>query len=319
MIYTCGMGVRTPDLPFDLRSLEIFLAVCETGAMAGAARRLRISQPAVSIAVAELERKIGSSLFDRGVRPLTLTTAGGLLRQRASALVADARQIPPLLREAKLGKVPSIRVGLVDSLCRLLTVRVAEYLGSRADEVSVLSGLTATHASDLLTRRLDVFLGVDDLIEIPGLERWAILREPYVLLLPRGAAPVRTIGDLKKLASQFSLIRFSARSQTGLEVERHLRRLGLNLAQHCEFDTPYGVAAMVTAGRAFAITTPLCISEAALAMTGLVTARLPGPQISRTLTLVARHRELGTLPRDLAQVARKALEKTAAASMATGV
>ena len=166
------MSEKAQVLPFDLRSLEIFLAVCETGTMAGAARELGMTQPAVSLAVAEIERKTGISLFDRSVRPLALTLAGGLLRQHTSALIADARQIVPLLRETKHGKFPPIRIGLVDSLSRALTVQLSKYLFSCADEVSILSGLTATHASELLTRRLDLFVGVDDLEDLPGLERW---------------------------------------------------------------------------------------------------------------------------------------------------
>ncbi len=92
------------ELPFELRSLEVFLAACEAGSMAGAARSLGMSQPAVSLSIADLERKTGTTLFDRSVRPMALTLAGGMLRQRASALVADARQIAPLLRETKRGK-----------------------------------------------------------------------------------------------------------------------------------------------------------------------------------------------------------------------
>ena len=103
----------------DLRSLEIFLAVCETGTVAGAARELGITQPAVSLAVAEIERKTGISFLDREVRPLALTMAGGLLRQHATALIADARQVVPLLRETKHGKVPLI--GLVLSKLTMVT------------------------------------------------------------------------------------------------------------------------------------------------------------------------------------------------------
>ena len=301
------MSDRADIIPFDLRALEIFLAVCATGSMASAARVLGTSQPAVSLAVAELERKMGLVLFDRSVRPVALTVAGGLLRQRASGLIADARQIAPLMRETKRGKMPSIRVGLVDSLCRALTGPVSEFLSTRAGEVSVLSGLTASHAGELLTRRLDLFLGVDDLEDMAGLERWEILTEPYVLLLSKGVKAPRTVNELKKLTQSVPLIRFSARSQTGLQIERHLRRLGLECQRTLEFDTPFGVAATVAAGGGFAITTPLCIAEAAIAKAGAITARLPGPQINRKLTLVARQQELGRIPRDLADVARAVL------------
>ena len=312
------MSDKSHNLPFDLRSLEIFLAVCEAGAMAAAARELGLTQPAISLAIAELERKTGTSLFDRTVRPLALTLAGGLMRQRASALIADARQIAPLLRETKHGKVPLIRVGLVDSLSRALTVPLSQYLASRADEVSILSGLTATHASELLTRRLDLFLGVDDLEELPGLERWELFREPYVLLMSSRNGAVRSVAELKKLANAVPLIRFSGRSQTGLEIERHLRRLGVDIPNSFEFDSPYAVAAMVAAGLGFAITTPVCFAESQVSSKGLQIARLPGPQISRKLTMVARYRELGNIPRDLADVVRKVMAGTGIAGLTIG-
>ncbi len=297
----------SPTLPFDLRSLEIFLAVCETGAMSSAARRLELTQPAVSLAIGDLERKLGFALFDRTVRPLAVTVAGGLLRQRAAALIAEARQIGPLLRETEHGRLPLIRVGLVDSLSRALTAPLTTFLATKADEVSVLSGLTASHASDLLTRRLDLFLGVDDLETWADLERWPLAKEPYVLALPAGEEAPRTVPALRKLAGRSPLIRFSSRSRTGVEIDAHLRRLGVAPPRSFEFDTPYGVASMVAAGHGFAITTPLCLAEAAVPGSRVITAPLPGAQISRKLTLVARHRELGRLPRELGQKMRDVL------------
>jgi DNA-binding transcriptional LysR family regulator len=158
-----------------------------------------------------------------------------------------------------------------------------------------------------LTRRLDLFLGVDDLEDWAGLERWPLAKEPYILLLPAGTEVPRTVSSFRKLAQSLPLIRFSSRSQTGLEIEAHLRRLGITAPRSFEFDTPYGVTSLVAAGSGFAITTPLCIREAAVAEAGLVTAPLPGPQISRKLTLVARHRELGRLPRELGEMVRGVL------------
>jgi DNA-binding transcriptional LysR family regulator len=296
-----------PALPFDLRSLEIFLSVCETGAMSSAARALGLTQPAVSQAVGDLERRLGFDLFDRTVRPLAVTPAGALLRQRASGLLAEAREIGPMLRETQHGKAPAIRVGIVDSLARALTRPLTAYLETVADEVTLLSGLTASHASDLLTRRLDLFLGVDDLETWAGLERWPLGKEPYILLLPAGVEAPKTVAGLRKLVGDWPLIRFSARSQTGLDIEAHLRRIGVETPRRFEFDTPFGVASMVADRKGVAITTPLCIRETAFPDKLFTTAQLPGAQFSRRLTLVARHRELGRIPRELADVSRRAL------------
>lgn len=297
------------SLPFDLRSLEIFLAVSDAGSMSTAAGRLGLTQPAVSLAVSDLERKLGFDLFDRSVRPLAMTVAGGLLRQRAGALLAEARGIAPLLRETEHGRLPLIRIGMVDSLSRVLTAPLALFLAGKADDISILSGLTASHASDLLTRRLDLFLGVDDLDDWAGLERWELAREPYILLLPQRHEPPRSVAALRKLARSLPLIRFSGRSRTGMEIEAHLRRLGVDAPRGFEFDAPFGVTALVSSGRGFAITTPLCIREAALDRRSFETAPLPGPQIARKLTLVARQRELGRLPRELAEFGQSVLAK----------
>lgn len=305
------MTTRLDGLPFDLRSLQIFLAVCDTGSITDAARQLNLSQPAVSQAISDIEARSGAQLFDRAVRPIGLTRAGGLLRQRGSSLLAEARQIAPLLREMVRHRLPLIRVGLVDSMSRALLVDLSAKLAESTENVAVLSGLTASHASALLTRRLDLLIGVDDLEDLDGLERWPLLSEPYVLLAPDDVDLPKEPQDLAIFAEKRDLVRFSARSQTGIEIERHLRRLKLDLPRRMEFDTPFGVTARVAARQGFAITTPLCLLEAALPMDGLVCHPLPGPSLRRTLTLIARQAELGRLPHHLAGFCRERLELNA--------
>lgn len=302
------MSTRSEALPFDLRALDIFIAVCEAGSMAAAARALGLTQPAVSQAIADLEERTGTMLFDRRVRPIGLTPAGGVMRQRAAALLSEARQIAPMLRETERGRFALLRVGLVDSLARALTTTIAIFLKDRAEQVHVRSGLTAAHAGALLTRNLDLFIGVDEMVEIAGLERIELMREPYILLLPPGVVAPKTPIELQTLFRRYPLSRYSARSKTGIEIERHLRRLNIDAPEGLSFDTPFGVTEMVARGSAIALSTPLCFGEAGYSSTEVVPAPLPGPSLIRTLTLVARRQELARLPRELATVCRTGLE-----------
>ena len=132
-----------------------------------------------------------------------------------------------------------------------------------------------------------------------------------MLLAPDDVDLPKEPQDLAIFAEKHDLVRFSARSQTGIEIERHLRRLKLDLPRRMEFDTPFGVTARVAARQGFAITTPLCLLEAALPMDGLVCHPLPGPSLRRTLTLIARQAELGRLPHHLAGFCRERLELNA--------
>ena len=59
-----------------LASMETFIRVVETGSFSGAARQLRVGQPAVSKTVAQLESYLGVKLLTRSTRGLTPTEAG---------------------------------------------------------------------------------------------------------------------------------------------------------------------------------------------------------------------------------------------------
>lgn len=59
-----------------LRALNYFVAAADQGSLAGAARQLGVSVPAVHKLVAALERELGAALFERSPRGLTLTASG---------------------------------------------------------------------------------------------------------------------------------------------------------------------------------------------------------------------------------------------------
>jgi DNA-binding transcriptional LysR family regulator len=70
-------------VPLNLNQLRVFNAICDELSMTGAARRLHISQPAVSKQLADLEQSIGTPLVDRLPRGLRLTSAGEVLATHA--------------------------------------------------------------------------------------------------------------------------------------------------------------------------------------------------------------------------------------------
>ena len=61
---------------FDLHALEVFLLTAELGGMTQSAQHLGLTQSAVSQMIAKLEAGLGTSLFDRTIRPLALTDSG---------------------------------------------------------------------------------------------------------------------------------------------------------------------------------------------------------------------------------------------------
>jgi DNA-binding transcriptional LysR family regulator len=279
-------------LPFDLWTLQVFLAVCEQQTMAAAAASLGLTQPAVSQLIQEMERELGVDLFDRAMRPIALTPAGAVLRRHANILLSNARTAAAQIRESRRGYLPSIRIGLIHSLQRLLSVPLVEAFSAVTNQVVVLSGITSVHAAALLTRQLDLCIGADDLPLEAGLDRWPIVTEPYVLLAPIAAATQ----SVEALAASYPFIRYSARSRDGPEIERYLRRIGLNVPNGTEFDTPFGLTESVAAELGWALSTPLCLIEAGVPLERIAVRPLPHEGLARTLTLLCRHKELGAAP-----------------------
>lgn len=71
-----------------LRELEQFVAVATAGTFTAAARRIHLSQPALTAAIQRLEHEVGAPLFDRGRHGAALTAAGRELLPRAQAALA---------------------------------------------------------------------------------------------------------------------------------------------------------------------------------------------------------------------------------------
>src|SRR2546429_6977828 len=88
----------------ELRHLRYFVAVAEAGSFLGAARRLRVAQPALSKQIRDLEGEVGVTLFHRLPRGIRLTRAGeAFLVEARGTLTAAGRGVTSARGAAKDG------------------------------------------------------------------------------------------------------------------------------------------------------------------------------------------------------------------------
>lgn len=99
-----------------LRHLKIFQEAARTGNFTHAARKLFLTQSAVSHAIGELEKEAGVLLFDRMSKSIQLTRAGELLLEEAAPLLAASekleKKLPHLEKETILHIVSSITIAV---------------------------------------------------------------------------------------------------------------------------------------------------------------------------------------------------------------
>ena len=76
----------------ELRHLRYFLAAAERAHFRRAAESLFVSQPTLSLQIQQLEKELGTPLFDRIGRRVRLTQAGQVFREYCPALAGNPRR-----------------------------------------------------------------------------------------------------------------------------------------------------------------------------------------------------------------------------------
>lgn len=304
------------SLSFDLRSLEVFLATCSLRSMTAAAERLAMTQSAVSQTIGQLERALGQKLLDRRTRPLGITAAGEVLRHGAAEIVQAAQMIPGAMRQLEAGEPARLRIGLVDSLSSPFVPELLIRLKGTLRYFSVTAGLAAGLREGLLDYTLDIVITNDPMEDLDGLLRETVLVEPYLVVVPARLELAGEKLDLERLARDLPLVRWSARSHIGTEVERHLRRLRLAIPRQLEFDSADALLGIVGANLGWAVMTPLCIMNASARLGAVRTLPFPGPGFTRRLSLIAREGELGAVAGRVAKLSRIILRERYVPQMA---
>ncbi len=143
-----------------MRELRVLLAVAEKGSFRKAAQALHITQPAVTSAIADLERTLGVPLFERTPHGTVLTAFGASLSRHASAIFDELRLAAEELTVISTGWSGSLRVGTVPMpATSILPVALIRLLKDHPDVfVSVIEASEAVLAEAVKARKIDLFV-----------------------------------------------------------------------------------------------------------------------------------------------------------------
>lgn len=123
----------------ELRHLVALKTVVEEGSLAGAARKLGYSQPAVGQQLATLERLVGSRLVERriGGRQVSLTEAGRQVMRHGSAMLARAQAADAELRALHEGTAGTLHLGTIPSIGSRIVPRLLRRYTERLPHIEV--------------------------------------------------------------------------------------------------------------------------------------------------------------------------------------
>ncbi len=294
----------TPGL---LRSLEVLVAVAETGQMRSGARMLGLSQPAASQHIAALEKAFGTPLLDRSTRPAQLTHAGLRLHQQAQRILEAMGDLETEMRRAGPRPIGMLRVGMQASAATTLTPALVTLARDRygVEDITLHAGQSGDHEQLLRTKRADLAITSNPFLDLDGLERHLILTEAYLLVLPsQYDGPVES---LEAVQARLPLVRFADSTYAGRQIMQHLRRLRHEPRRVIQADRSSMITSCVAQGMGFSLLTPTLLIDGMVENMPLRIEPLPVAGLSRTLTVVAPEGALQDLPVDFARTSTEVL------------
>lgn len=174
----------------DLRQLVYFVAVAEEEHVGRAAERLFISQSPLSRQIAQLEEKLGLTLFERAQQRIRLTSDGRTFLSEARSLLTHANRLESLARRLGKGDEGGLCIGYLENAIHagvlpdaLRALRVAR----PQVHIALYNYHSAQQLEGLRQRSLDIaFVCEAPAPDDPDLACQQVLDDPMLLAVPEG-------------------------------------------------------------------------------------------------------------------------------------
>ena len=291
-------------MTLNLHHLRVFASVAEHGGFTKAAVALRLSQPAVSKSVGELEGQLKTVLFDRSGRTTRLSEAGAVLFTRARELFAVERSAEEELRTLQGLEAGVLRIAASTTVVTyLLPAYLARFQSAHPGvRLRVSSANTRDVARALLGRRVDVAL-VEGPIDDARLEVLPWRDDELVVI----SHPAHRLAGRQRLrladVADASFIVRERGSGTRRVAEQALAEHGMTLTVGLELASTEAIKQAVAAGLGLAIVSRSAIGDqVALGRLSILPVR--GISFARSLTEL---RFIGRSPSAAATVFRQLL------------
>ena len=188
----------------NLEQLTYFVTVVEEGTISGAARRLNMTQPPLSLQLHNLEEEFGLKLFERGARQIRLTEAGHHFYDYAIRILDLRDNAAEEMKNLRTGRKGSLRIGVVSSAsCEEFFHGLDRFRKSHEKiQFKIYDGNTYQLLNALEKQKIELavirtpFPGAElDILNIKTDRIIAAATEQYIEKLPKGTISFKDLKD----------------------------------------------------------------------------------------------------------------------------
>jgi DNA-binding transcriptional LysR family regulator len=292
----------------EFRQIRYALSVAKERSFTGAAKRLNISQSAVSEQVHSLEQEIGFSLFRRTPRGIELTEPGRTFLYEAARIAGDVLSLSDTARRLKGAPSETLAIAMGSGMAQIFIPRLFRKPILPGVRLDIFTAPTKSIFNDLHEERIDAGIAIEsDPDRVPaGLVYDRLTDAPMALIahpkhaLARSRRPI----DVGRLIAE-PIIMSELTVGYGQVVLSLFADLGIRPEIVSVADNIETMKVIVQAGRGVAIVPRACVeNEVAL---GVLKALAIAPSRSVTLSLFRRRQPLSRRKEGYLAVVREAL------------
>lgn len=168
-----------------VRQMQYFAALAETLHFGRAAEFAGVSQPALSAQIAEMEERLGCTLFERGGKMVRMTEDALMLQPRIEAVLAQIRDIEITARRGRLAMEGRFRLGIIPTVAPYLLPHVLPVLKEKypALRLELREAVTDALVEETMAGRIDAFVAALPL-DFPGLTTEELFADRFFLAVP---------------------------------------------------------------------------------------------------------------------------------------
>ena len=296
-----------PLSQLNYHHLRYFWSVAREGNLTRTARRLRVSQSALSVQIRLLEDELGRPLFVREGRALVVTEAGQIVLAYADRIFGAGEQLLSTLRDGR-GRQDTLRIGAVATLSRNFQLELLRPLLQRGDvRLKLQSGTLRELLPQLGSHGLDLVLS-NDAVPRDAAAGWhsALIAEQPLSLVsrkPRGRGPVAL--DFPQGLDGQPLLLPGEHSAARLAFDTLLQQAGVYPQVLAEVDDMAMLRVLARDTGALALVPPVVVQDEL--RSGALVERCQVPQIrERFYAVTGQRRFAHPLVRELLQALRAA-------------
>lgn len=170
----------------DVHQIRAFLAVAEELHFGRAAERLHIAQPPLSRTIKQLERELGTQLFDRNTRSVSLTSSGHALMGPAREVLDSVKRAEATVQSADEGQIGLVRVSFAGLSTHRIVAQLARVVRSQRPGIKLelySQNFAQPAMRKLLDEETDIALGRWDVIP-PDVSAEVVMKDTLVIAVP---------------------------------------------------------------------------------------------------------------------------------------